>query len=97
MPVDRRDVDKHHPLKGVQRRKELKRKRVYNRKHKTELNHKMDRIEKKDCYGKPKGCSREKRRWRFPRTGGFSQKLVNDIIASELLVIARLLVSSSSL
>jgi len=79
MPVSPRDVTKSNPLKGVFRRKELKRKREYNRENKTKLEHSMDKVEKKSCFGKPKGCSREKRKWRHPRS----------FIASELLKIAR--------
>jgi hypothetical protein len=69
----------------------LKRKRKYNRKHHVQLDHKMDKIEKKTCYGIPKGCSREKRRWRNEKyTGGIDMRKV----ATELLAVASLLTGS---
>ncbi len=93
MPVAPRDVTKQNPLKGVQRRKELKRKRKYNRMHKGPLEHQMEKIEQKSCYGIPKGCSREKRRWRHPKTGGV---MSNKRIAGELLKLARELLAGDS-
>jgi len=63
------EVTKENPLRGVSRRLELKRKRKFNRENRHELKTEMDKVEKKSCYGKPKGCSREKRKWRNPRQG----------------------------
>jgi len=56
------------PLTGLERKKQLKRMRKYNKENRSELDKEMDKMREKDCFREPSGgCSGEKRKIRHKK------------------------------